>query len=89
MIDADGRAVLIGHSFLTPEMKRTAAVRSILGDAKSGGAFEPLLETLREFGLDRGRIGAELGAEQRLGVTQDEFGGEFLTEAPREIVAAG
>ena len=74
VIAADGRAVLIGHSFLTPEMERTAAVRDIRGYAKSGGALEALLETLRECGLDRGRIGAELGAEQRLGVTQDEFG---------------
>lgn len=74
VIDADGRAVLIGHTFLTPEMERTSAVKDIRGYTRSGSAaVEPLVECLRELGLDRGRIGAELGYEQRLGLTFSDF----------------
>ena len=88
VISADGQAVLIGHSFLTPEMERTAAVSDIRAYAKSGGALASLIECLRELGLDRGRIGMELGAEQRLGITQLEL--EELRAAIRatEVVDA-
>ena len=73
VISADGRAVLVAHAFLTPEMERTSAVRDIRAYAQSGGALDPLLDCLRELGLDRARLGMEFGAEQRLGVTQAEL----------------
>ena len=45
-----------------------------IGAAEYIDRVRRLADLIREAGLDRGRIGAELGAEQRLGVTQDEFG---------------
>ncbi len=74
VISADGRAVLIGHTFLTPEMERTSVVTDIRSYTRSGSAaLEPLIECLHELALDSGRIGAELGYEQRLGLTINDF----------------
>ena len=73
VVAAGGEAVLVGHAFLTPEMERTSAVGDIRAYAKSGGGLEALLDCLRELGLDRGRLGMELGDEQRLGMTQLEL----------------
>ena len=71
-------------------MERTSAVGNIRAYTKSGGGLDALLDCLREFGLHRGRVGMELGDEQRLGVTQLELealrGGlknvEFVDAAP-------
>ena len=73
VVAAGGEAILVGHAFLTPEMERTSAVGDIRAYAKSGGGLEALLDCLRELGLDRGRLGMELGDEQRLGMTQLEL----------------
>ena len=74
VVDADGHAVLIGHSFITPEMERTSAVADIRTYTRSGSAgCEFLADCLRELGLARGRLGAELGYEQRLGVSWEDF----------------
>lgn len=73
VVAAGGEAVLVGHAFLTPEMERTSAVGDIRAYAKSGGGLEALLDCLCELGLDRGRLGMELGDEQRLGMTQLEL----------------
>ena len=73
VVSAGGEAVLVGHSFLAPEMERTSAVRDIRAYSKSGGGLDAVLGCLRELGFDRGRLGMELGDEQRLGVTQLEF----------------
>ena len=35
VINSSGQAVLIGHTFLTPEMERTSAVRDIRGYSRS------------------------------------------------------
>ena len=91
VVGADGRAVLIGHSFLIPEMVRTSAVEDVRTYTRSGGAAcEPLADALRELGAGRGRIGAELGYEQRLGLAYLDF--EALRDAlpgVRFVDAAG
>ena len=81
VVGAGGDAVLVGHSFLVPEMERTSAVRDIRAYAKSGGGIDALVECLLEMRLARGRLGMELGLEQRLGISQLEY------EALRERVA--
>ena len=73
VVGTGGEAVLIGHAFLTPEMERTSAVADIRAYTRSGGGLDALLHCLRELGLDRGRLGMELGDEQRLGMTQLEL----------------
>ena len=73
VVTAGGDAALVAHAFLTPEMERTAAVREIRAYTKSGGGLDALLDCLRELGLHRGRLGMELGDEQRLGMTQVEL----------------
>ena len=59
VVSAGGEAVLVGHSFLAPEMERTSAVRDIRAYSKAGGGLDVLLDCLRELGLDRGRLGME------------------------------
>ena len=73
VVDAGGEAILVGHSFLVPEMERTSAVGDVRAYTKSGGGLDALLDCLRELGLHRGRLGMELGDEQRLGMTQYEL----------------
>jgi Xaa-Pro aminopeptidase len=80
VISAGGRATLVAHSFLVPEMERTSAVRDIRPYTRSGSAaIAPLADAIRALGMETGRVGAELGYEQRLGVSWDDFG--LLQEA--------
>ena len=62
-VSAGGEAVLVGHSFLAPEMERTSPVRDIRAYTKSGGGIDALLDCLHDFGLHRGCLGMELGDE--------------------------
>jgi len=74
VISADGKAALVAHSFLVPEMERTSAVRDIRAYARHGSASIGLVaEVVRAFGMDSGQVGAELGYEQRLGVSWEDF----------------
>jgi Xaa-Pro aminopeptidase len=74
VISADGRAALVAHSFLVPEMRRTSAVADIRAYSRSGSAWIGLVaDTMREFGMDVGKVGAELGYEQRLGMSWQDF----------------
>lgn len=73
-IAADGRAAIVGHGFLVPEMRRTGVVEDIRTYPRGGAASTRLLaDTLREFGMDKGKVGSELGYEQRLGMSFQEF----------------
>jgi Xaa-Pro aminopeptidase len=75
VISADGRATLVAHSFLVPEMERTSAIRDIRAYTRSGSAaIGPLADAIRALGMETGRVGAELGYEQRLGVSWEDFG---------------
>lgn len=74
LISADGRAVFVTHAFLEAEMRRTAVVQDIRTYTRSGAAPIGLLaETLKEMGADSGWLGAELGSEQRLGMSWQDF----------------
>ena len=74
IITADGRVAIVAHGFLVPEMERTAVVEDMRTYTRGGEASTRLVaDTICEFGMDKGRIGAELGAEQRLGISQQEF----------------
>jgi len=73
-INADGRAALVTHGFLAEEMRRAGAIEDIRVYTRSGTApVELIAATLRELGLGSGRIGAELGYEQRLGMSVEDF----------------
>ena len=61
VVGAGGEAVLVGHSFLVPEMERTSPVRDIRAYTKSGGGIDALLDCLHDLGLHRGRLGMEIG----------------------------
>jgi Xaa-Pro aminopeptidase len=74
VVSADGRAALITHTFLQGEMERMAAVRDIRTHTKSGDAPIGLVaDTLRDLGIRSGRVGTELGYEQRLGMSYRDF----------------
>lgn len=74
VITADGRSAMLTHGFLEREMRRTSVVDDVRVYTHSGGAPIALIrDTLDEFGLKRGRLGMELGMEQRLGVSHADF----------------
>jgi len=74
IITADGRSVLLTHRFLEPEMRRTSAIDDIRLYSQSGNApVELLKDILNQFGIRRGRLGMELGCEQRLGISLLDF----------------
>ncbi len=74
IISADGRSALLTHTFLEPEMRRTGAVDDIRTFAASGDApVGQVREIIAELGLTKGRLGMELGYEQRLGIPLNDF----------------
>ena len=74
LMNADGRSALVAHSFLADEIRKTGAVEDLRLYTRSGSAPLALIsETIRDLGLSRGNIGAELGYEQRLGISWEDF----------------
>jgi Xaa-Pro aminopeptidase len=75
IISADGRSTLLTHTFLEPEMQRTAAVTDIRTFTTSGDApVGQVREIMGELGIKRGgKVGMELGYEQRLGISLNDF----------------
>jgi Xaa-Pro aminopeptidase len=74
IISADGRSALLTHTFLEPEMKRTSAVTDIRTFAASGDAPVGLVrEIMTDLGIRKGKLGMELGYEQRLGIPLNDF----------------
>ena len=74
IISADGRSALLTHTFLEPEMRRTSAVTDIRTFTTSGDApVAQVREIMSELGIQRGKLGMELGYEQRLGISLNDF----------------
>jgi len=89
IISADGRSALLTHTFLEPEMRRTSAVTDIRTFAASGDApVAQVREIMGELGIKGGKVGMELGYEQRLGISLNDFR-RFESElSPMKIVDA-
>jgi Xaa-Pro aminopeptidase len=74
IISADGRSALLTHAFLEPEMRRTSPVTDIRTFTTSGDApVAQVREIMNELGIKRGKLGMELGYEQRLGISLNDF----------------
>ena len=74
IISADGRSALLTHTFLEPEMRRTSPVEDIRTFAASGDApVAQVREIMAELGIKSGKLGMELGYEQRLGISLNDF----------------
>jgi Xaa-Pro aminopeptidase len=74
IISSDGRAALLTHQFLEPEARRTSAVEDVRSYAQSGGApIGEIRALLKDLGMKGGRLGMELGNEQRLGISIEDF----------------
>jgi Xaa-Pro aminopeptidase len=74
IISADGRSALLTHTFLEPEMRRTSVVTDVRTFSHSGDApVEQLHAMLSELGITSGKLGMELGYEQRLGISLNDF----------------
>lgn len=74
IISADGRSALLTHTFLEPEMRRTSAVPDIRTFTASGDApVAQVREIMSELGITGGKLGMELGYEQRLGISLNDF----------------
>jgi Xaa-Pro aminopeptidase len=82
IISADGRTAMLGSGFVEPEMKRMSVVSDIRVYGQANGIpIDQIKDILREFGAQDGKIGMELGYEQRLDVSQIDY--LKLTEALR------
>jgi Xaa-Pro aminopeptidase len=74
IISADGRSALLTHTFLEPEMRRTSAIDDIRTFAASGDApVGQVREIMADLGVVKGKVGMELGYEQRLGIPFNDF----------------
>lgn len=74
LLPREGAPVAVVHALLEPEFRAASWIADVRGyQALVGGPVETVVEALRALGGDRGRIGAELGHEQRLGVTYNDF----------------
>jgi Xaa-Pro aminopeptidase len=69
-----GEPVLIVHDFFEHSQKRESWVDDVRTYGSFGAIpFDLIKTTWAELGLNTGRIGAELGAEQRLGMPYNDF----------------
>jgi Xaa-Pro aminopeptidase len=74
VISADGRSALLTHTFLEPEMRRTSPVEDIRTFAASGDApVAQIRDIMADLGIKAGKLGMELGYEQRLGISLNDF----------------
>lgn len=74
VISADGQSAQLAHTFLEPEMRRTSAVSDVRTFAHSGDApVDQLRSIMAELGIKKGKLGMELGYEQRLGINILDF----------------
>ena len=74
IVSADGRSALLTHTFLEPEMRRTSAVPDIRTFTASGDApVAQVHDIMSELGITGGKLGMELGYEQRLGISLNDF----------------
>jgi Xaa-Pro aminopeptidase len=74
IISADARTALLTHTFLEPEMRRTSVVTDIRTFTTSGDApVAQLHEIMKELCIARGKLGMELGYEQRLGISLTDY----------------
>jgi len=73
-ISADGRTALLGSGFVAPEMARTSVVEDIRIYTQAAGLpLGQIVDVLADLGMNDGRIGMELGYEQRLDLSQFDF----------------
>ncbi|MGI9951034.1 Xaa-Pro peptidase family protein [Moorellaceae bacterium AZ2] len=73
-VPTEGSAVLLVHRFVFPEAQVRSAVKDIrVYDSLTGTPLEQVKGIMSELGLDKGRIGWELGREQRLGIPLCEY----------------
>lgn len=74
VVSANGQTALLGSGFVEPEMKRMSVVSDvrIYGQA-NGIPVDQIKDVLGEFGAAKGAVGMELGYEQRLDVSANDF----------------
>ncbi len=74
ILPRSGEGVLITMEFEKRQVLETTWIENI-HIAGLRGRAEPVIEVIRKLGLDKGRIGAELGREQYLGISPNEYDG--------------
>ena len=91
VLPKNGDGALITMPFEVAQVRETTWVEDIRhGTLGVGGHRDAIVEVLKDKGLTRGRIGAELGREQYLGISYNQFegirkalpGAEFVDAAP-------
>jgi Xaa-Pro aminopeptidase len=74
LLPRDAEPVVIVQLFHQADARRTSAARDVRAYTEfANGAPMLIRDVLRERGIRRGRVGAELGYEQRLGMPFNEF----------------
>lgn len=72
ILPREGEGVLITMEFEREQIKDTTWIENV-HPAGLKDRVEPIVTVLKKLKLDRGRIGAELGTEQYLGINYNEF----------------
>lgn len=74
LLPRDGDPVVLGQRFPEENRKSEIWVKDIrIYDTMLGVPFKMVVEAMKDTGLSEGRVGAELGYEQRLGISFHDF----------------
>lgn len=74
LLPRNGDPVVLGQRFPEENRKAEIWVKDIrIYDTMLGVPFEMVVEAMKNVGLSKGRVGAELGYEQRLGISFHDF----------------
>jgi Xaa-Pro aminopeptidase len=74
LLPLEGDPVVLIHKFPSENRKREIWVEDVrVYETMQGAPFDLVVETMKASGLDEGRVGAEIGYEQRLGISFNDF----------------
>ena len=73
ILPLDGEPILIGPSAFHQAMSKGSWIKKIVTWSDLPFSVKPIVEMLDELDLSHGRVGAELGLEQLLGISYNDF----------------
>ena len=74
LLPLEGEPIVLVQKFCDENRRRETWVKDVrIYDTLRGTPFDMLIEAMGDLGLDEGKVGAELGFEQRIGVPYNDF----------------
>lgn len=74
LLPLEGEPIVLVHKFCDENRRRETWVKDVrFYYTLQGAPFDMLIEAMGDLGLNEGKVGAELGFEQRIGVSYNDF----------------